>query len=118
MKRFLYKIRHFYQLFIAFFPSELPQDVNELRAYALGICELYGFPSSDSYLHMIAAMIQHLDQNTYKISKRFFKIHIKNAIAKESAYWFMKEINQKKDESKKQTENGMVKSESVQLAGV
>jgi|SRR5882757_5017259 len=113
MKILLAKIRHRLALFRAFFPSELPQDVNKLKIYTLDICELYGFPGNDSYMHMIAAMIQHLDQNTYKISKRFFKVHIKNAIAKESAYWLMKEINEKVKNA-----NGKSPSEPVQLAGV
>lgn len=111
-----HKIKLYFARLCAYFPSNLPQGKTEFEAFAGDICELYGFPSSPDYFHMIAAMIQHLGQDTYQVPKRYFLKHIRKAIANEVAFWVMQDIN--KEKKKQQAANGLDISEPVQVAGV
>lgn len=96
MKLILGKIRRFLAPLRAFFPSALPQGKSEFEAYAASVCELYGFPYNDDYSHMVAAMIQHLGADVYRLPKRYFLNHIKKAIANEVAFYIMQDINDRR----------------------
>ena len=126
MKRIIAKIKRYYALFRAFFPSQLPQGMKEFKAFSDSIIDLYDFPkNNDGYVNMIATMIQHFDRTVSAVSKYNFSRLMRKAVANEVAYYVIQDLKlKKKQESEAKVvdgevvSNGAKEEQSVQNATV
>lgn len=73
----------------------LPQGGTEFNEFYLSLSSVYDLPDSDGYRRMVAAMIQHLPSNQYRVKKHQLYVSIKRAIANEVAFYIIKELNDK-----------------------
>lgn len=126
MKRIIAKIKRYYALLGAFFPSQLPQGMKEFKAFSDSIIDLYNFPKdNDGYVNMIATMIQHFDRTVSAVSKYNFSRLMRKAVANEVAYYVIQDLKlKKKQESEAKVvdgevvSNGAKEEQSVQNATV
>ena len=111
MKRIIAKIKRYYALLRAFFPSQLPQGMKEFKAFSDSIIDLYDFPKdNDGYVNMIATMIQHFDRTVHATSKYNFSRLMRKAVANEVAYYVIQDLKLKK---KKESEAKVIDGEVV-----
>jgi len=97
MKLIIAKIKRYYALLRAFFPSQLPQGMKEFKTFSDSIIDLYNFPKdNDGYVNMIATMIQHFDRTVHATSKYNFSRLMRKAVANEVAYYVIQDLKLKK----------------------
>lgn len=107
------KFKRVVSLFLARIPQDLPRTKVELEAFSKSIVDLYGLPDNSSYERMIATMIQHLPNNSGRISKHTFFKSIKRAEAMETAYWKLRELNDKIKQEATKTEEPLLDDPST-----
>lgn len=95
------KLRTILRKICHFFPYPLPRDSDAFQKFSDDILETHGFPKIESYYHSIAVMIQHLPPTMVFKSKNWFAFSLKNAQAREVAYYKIKEIQEKQREREK-----------------
>ena len=100
-----HKIRKYFRLICNFFPSRVPQGVEEHTAWATSIIEDYGFPENDSVRFALATMVMHLGPTAAYRSKFYFALLVKAGAAKQVASQVFHDIKaRQQDELRKQQE--------------
>jgi hypothetical protein len=86
--RFAIKLRNY-------FPSAVPQGMQEFEDWSSSIIKIYGFPDNDSVRFALATMIMHSGPSAAYVSKRHYAIMIKAGAAKQVASQAFTEIKQR-----------------------
>lgn len=114
LKRFFYKIQDF-------FPTRLPVGLTSYNNWCDRLLFTYfppgiAPPSEDSFRFSVAAMILHLDSQSYYKPNRFFGKAIQKGAANEVASFVMQDLKAKREALIKAQQEEFVKASQEKLA--
>lgn len=93
------KLKRYWRLFKAYFPSPLPQGVAAFETWAADIIDLYGFPDNDSLRFALAATVVHLREGRAYVPKRYFGLILMKGAATQVAGQVMQDLKAKQQKA-------------------
>lgn len=99
------KISKLIQIIRAYLPEGPPQSDAAMRAFALGVCQVGGFPENDSFLNAIATQFLHLDAGVYLVRKAVFIRALRRSIANQAAYGIMQQMKEAQKNAEAEAKN-------------
>lgn len=97
------KMKTLLNLFLALFPTKLPQGMSEFDTWADSLIAIANFPTSDSdsIKYALATMIMHTGSTTAYKPKMYFIMAIKAGAAKQVASGVFQQIKHRQAEAQK-----------------